>query len=63
MKDCIDKLKLGKSEESGLFTNHIKYGTNLLIMHFTFLYNIMVRHGRFTDELLDGIMIPLIKKS
>ena len=61
MKFCIDKLKLDKSEESGLFTNHIKYGTDELYIHFTFLYNVMLSHGTSTDELLAGIMIPLIK--
>ena len=61
MKFCIDRLKFDKSEESGLFTIHIKYGTYELCIHFTFLYNVMLSHGTSTDELLAGIMIPLIK--
>ena len=59
--DGVNKLKVDKKEESGMYTNHLKYGPNRLFVHLTFLYNAMIKHGTSTKELVEGIMIPLIK--
>ena len=59
--DAVKNLKLDKSEECGMFTNHLKYGPDSLIVHLTFLYNAMIKHGTSSSELVEGIMIPLIK--
>ena len=44
-----------------MYTNHLKYGPNRLFVHLTFLYNAMIKHGTSSKELVEGIMIPLIK--
>ena len=63
MKDAISKLKLGKKEENGLFSNHFIYGSDKLIVMITLLFNSMLVHGIAPDDLLLGTMIPLIKNS
>ena len=61
VKDAISKLKLGKKEENGLFSNHFIYGSDKLIVMITLLFNSMLVHGISPDDLLLGTMIPLIK--
>ena len=61
LKDAVDKLKLGKKEENGLYSNHFKYGSERLFILLTLLFNSMLSHGIAPDELLIGTMIPLIK--
>ena len=63
IKDALSKLKLGKKEENGLFTNHLIYGSDRLIVMITLLFNSMLVHGIAPDDLLLGTMIPLIKNS
>ena len=63
VKDGISKLKLGKKEENGLFSNHFIHGSNRLIVVITLLFNSMHIHGIAPDDLLLGTMIPLIKDS
>ena len=63
LKDALYKLKLGKKEENGLFTNHLIYGSDRLIVMITLLFNSMLVHGIAPDDLLLGTMIPLIKNS
>ena len=63
MKDAIYKLKRGKKEENGLFSNHFKFGTERLFVMITLLFNCILTHGIAPDELLLGTMIPLIKNS
>ena len=63
VKDAISKLKLGKKEENGLFSNHFIYGSDKLIVMITLLFNSMLVHGIAPDDLLLGTMIPLIKNS
>ena len=63
LKDGIEKLKSGKKEENGLFSNHFIYGSDRLIVMLTLLFNSMFIHGIAPDELLLGTMIPLIKES
>ena len=63
VKDGISKLKLGKKEENGLFSNHFIHGSNRLIVVITLLFNSMHIHGIAPDDLLLGTMIPLIKNS
>ena len=59
--NAINNLKPGKNEESGMCTNHLKYGPDRLFVHLTLLYNSMVNHGTSSIELVEGIMLPLIK--
>ncbi len=63
VKNALAKLKLGKKEESGLFSNHLIYGSDRLIIMITLLFNSMLVHGIAPDELILGTMIPLIKDS
>ena len=63
IKDALSKLKLGKKEENGLFTNHLIYGSDRLIVMITLLFNSMLVHRIAPDDLLLGTMIPLIKNS
>ena len=63
VKDAIYKLKQGKKEENGLFSNHFKFGTERLFVMITLLFNCILTHGIAPDELLLGTMIPLIKNS
>ena len=63
VKDALFKLKLGKKEENGLFSNHFIYGSDRLIVMITLLFNSMLVHGIAPDDLLLGTMIPLIKKT
>ena len=63
VKDAISKLKLGKKEENGLFSNHFIYGSDKLIVMIALLFNSMLVHGIAPDDLLLGTMIPLIKNS
>ena len=42
-------------------TTHLKYGPDRLFVHLTFLYNSMINHGTSSVELVEGIMLPLIK--
>ena len=61
VKKAIMKLKLGKKEECGLFSNHFIYGSERLMIMITLLFNSMLVHGIAPDELILGTMIPLIK--
>ena len=61
VRDAIHKLKQGKKEENGLFSNHFKNGSDRLIIMITLLFNSMIIHGIAPDELILGTMIPLIK--
>ena len=63
VKDGINKLKLGKKEENGLFSNHFIYGSDRLLVVISLLFNSMLIHGIALDDLLLGTMIPLIKNS
>ena len=63
VKKAITKLKLGKKEESGLFSNHFIYGSERLMIMITLLFNSMLVHGIAPDKLILGTMIPLIKDS
>ena len=42
-------------------TNHLKYGPDRLFVHLSLLYNSMINHGTSSVELVEGIMLPLIK--
>ena len=63
VKDGINKLKLGKKEENGLYSNHFIYGSDRLLVVISLLFNSMLIHGIAPDDLLLGTMIPLIKNS
>ena len=61
LRDCINNMKCGKREESGLFSDHIVHGTNKLFDVLTALYNGMIIHGVSPQALLLGTMVPLQK--
>ncbi|CAL4182713.1 unnamed protein product [Meganyctiphanes norvegica] len=61
VKDDICKLKADKKEENGLDTNHFKAGSARLNIIIYLLFNCMLMHGVAPDELMVGIMSPLIK--
>ena len=63
VKNALAKLKLGKKEENGLFSNHFIYGSDRLIIMITLLFNSMLVHGMAPENLILGTMIPLIKDS
>ena len=63
VREAINKLKHGKKEENGLFSNHFKLATDKLVSMITLLFNCMLTHGTAPEELLLGTMIPLIKDS
>ena len=58
---AIFKLKSNKKEENGLNANHIKLDSQRLNIILSLLFNSMIVHGVAPDELLIGIMSPLIK--
>ena len=59
--DVIDDLKSGKSEESGLFTDHFKHAPHRLFVLLTCLFNSMLVHGIAPSNMLIGTMTPIIK--
>ena len=61
--DAIEKLKEGKKEDSGLYSNHLKLATDKFKTLLTMFFNAMLRHGTAPDDLLLGTMFPLIKDS
>ena len=63
VREAISKLKVGKKEENGLYSNHFKNGPERLVIMITLLFNCMLIHGMAPDDLLLGTMIPLIKNS
>ena len=63
LRDCINNMKCGKREESGLFSDHIVHGTNKLFDVLTALYNEMIIHGVSPQALLLGTMVPLQKEN
>ena len=63
VKAAINKLKSDKKEENGLNINHFKLDCNRLNIVLSLLFNSMLVHGVAPDELLVGIMSPLIKDS
>ena len=50
-----------KKEENGVNINHFKLGSQRLIIVLSLLFNCMLVHGVTPDELMVGIMSPLIK--
>ena len=63
VKLAISKLKSNKKEENGLNVNHFKLECERLIIVLSLLFNSMLVHGVAPDELMVGIMTPLIKDS
>ena len=61
IKDAIYELKSDKKEENGLNMNHFKLGSHRLIVVLSLLFNCMLIHGITPDQLMLGIMSPLIK--
>ena len=59
----ISKLKSNKKEENGLNINHFKLGSIRLYVVLSLLFNTMLTHGVAPDELMVGIMSPLIYDS
>ena len=59
--DVIEETKSGKSEESGLFTDHFKHAPHRLFVLLTCLFNSMIVHGIAPSNLLTGTMTPIIK--
>ena len=57
------QLKSNKKEENGLNVNHFKLDSDRLNVVLSLLFNSMLVHGVAPDELLVGIMSPLIKDS
>ena len=60
VKAAINKLKSDKKEENGLNINHFKLDCNKLNIVLSLLFNSMLVHGVAPDELMVGIMSPLI---
>ena len=63
VKTAISKLKADKKEENGLNINHFKLDCSKLNIVLSLLFNSMLVHGVAPDELMVGIMSPLIKDS
>ena len=61
VQDAIFNLKSDKKEENGININHFKLGSQRLIIVLSLLFNCMLVHGVTPDELMIGIMSPLIK--
>ena len=61
--NAVEKLKINKKEDSGLFTNHIKYASPKFHTLLTMFFNAVLSHGMAPDDLLLGTMFPLIKDS
>lgn len=58
---AVDKLKTGKSEANGIFSDHILQGPRRLHIILLLLLNSMLSHGVAPPEMLTGTMIPLQK--
>ena len=63
VKTAISKLKSDKKEENGLNINHFKLDCSKLNIVLSLLFNSMLVHGVAPDELMVGILFPLIKDS
>ena len=60
--NCVRSLKNGKScGIDGLQSEHLKYATDRLSILLCFLFNAMIVHGYMCQELMDTILIPIIK--
>ena len=63
VKLAVSKLKSNKEEENGINVNHFKLECDRLNIVLSLLFNSMLVHGVAPDELMVGIMSPLIKDS
>ena len=61
IKEAINKLKHGKQEESGLFSDHFLNGPDRLFIIICILFNSMIVHGIAPSDFLVGTMIPIVK--
>ena len=61
VKDAVFKLKKGKREESGLFTDHFTNGPERLFIMICIVFNSMIIHGMAPSDFLVGTMIPIVK--
>ena len=60
---AVTHLNSGKSGgASGVMSDSVIYGTNMLFEYITCLFNSMLRHGISPDEFLESILIPIPKR-
>ena len=58
----VNRLKSGKSDESGLYSDHVRNGPHKLFVELlTCLFNVMLVHGSCPENMLKGTMVPIPK--
>ena len=62
VEDAIKSLTSGKVDGYlGIYSDHVKNGTDLLMVLITKLFNCILNHGFTPDAMNVGTIIPLIK--
>jgi exonuclease III len=62
INECIRKLKNGKvAGLDNLYGEHFKYANEKLCVLLSLVFNAMIIHGHLPAELMDTIIIPLLK--
>ena len=57
----MNRLKSGKSDESGLYSDHVRNGPHILFVLLTCLFNAMLVYGCCPDNMLKRTMVPIPK--
>ena len=59
---CVKSLKNGKScGVDGLQSEHLKFASDKISVLLCLLFNTMITHGYMCQELMDTILIPIVK--
>lgn len=62
--DAIHKMKMFKTDANfELYSNNLLYGSNVLCIHLSFLFNCMLKHGISPDSMNISTLIPIPKSA
>ena len=61
MMDIVSKIKVGKSSSGTCKSEHVLYGSPVLICHFQLLFNGLIQHGFVPTDFVKGTITPIVK--
>ena len=61
MMDIVSKIKIGKSSSGTCKSEHVLYGSPVLICHFQLLFNGLIQHGFVPTDFVKGTITPIVK--
>ena len=62
IEKCIENLKKGKASGlDGLMAQHVSFAHQVLIVHLSLLFRIMLKHSSVPDAFGHSVVIPLLK--